>query len=88
MKGLTSDGFNGTGRTGRTIDIGKKNKRGASKTIGLDHNTRDRSSDNRENGNTGRGLRFSNIISRDSSNKGNPRFNSQSDLNLKKDLKE
>jgi hypothetical protein len=85
---LISDGFDGTGRTGRTIDIGKGDKGGASKTIGPDHNTRDRNSDNRGNGNTGRGLRFSNIISRDSSNKDDPRFNSHNDLNLKKDLKE
>jgi hypothetical protein len=88
MKGLISGGFDGTGRTGRTINIGKGNKRGASRAIDLDRSNRDRNSDDRENGNIGKGLRFSDIISRDSSSKDDPRFNSQNDLNLKKDLKE
>ena len=43
MNGLITDDFNGTGRRGIAIDIGKDNKPGASRIINLDHNSRGKS---------------------------------------------
>ena len=43
MNGFLTSGFNGTGRAGKMIDIGKEKGLGASRAIILDHNNRDRS---------------------------------------------
>ena len=42
MNGLITNDFNGTGRRGITIDIGKNNRPGAYRTIDPGHNSRDR----------------------------------------------
>ena len=60
------------------IAIGNGNALGASRAITLDHNNRDRNSDNKGNSSINRGLRFSNISNRD-----NNRFNGQ-DQNLRR----
>ncbi|HWR73613.1 MAG TPA: hypothetical protein VN604_10620 [Nitrospirota bacterium] len=72
MNEFLTDDFNRTGRAGILIDIGNGKERGASRAINLDHNNSDRNSDIKGNSNITRGLRFSNISSRD-----NPRFSSQ-----------
>jgi len=53
------------------IDIGNGEELGASRTINLDHNHRDRNSDNKGNSNINRDLRSSNISNRDNSNRDN-----------------
>lgn len=52
--------FNRTGEAGKRIGIGKNSKLGASRAINLAHNARDRNSDNKDNSNINRGLRFRN----------------------------
>ena len=42
MNGFLTNDFNRTGRAGKIIDIGKGKERGASRTINLDRNHRDR----------------------------------------------
>jgi hypothetical protein len=72
---LTHD-FNRTGGTGVIIDIGKNEERGVFKIIGLNRNNRDKNWGVKGNSNISRGLRFSSISARYSSNKDNPRFRS------------
>ena len=76
MNRLVISDFNGTGRAGRIIGIGKGNKPGASRTIDPGRKTRDRNYDIKGKGNINRGLRFGNI-----SNKGNLRFESPGSSN-------
>ena len=83
MNGFLTNDFNRTGRAGKMIDVGKCGELGASRTINLEHNNRDRNQDNKGNSNINRGLRFSNISNRDNSNKDNPRFRNQ-DNNLRR----
>ena len=42
MNGFLPNNFNRTGRAGIIIDIGKSKELGASRTISLGHNNRDR----------------------------------------------
>jgi len=42
MNGFLTNGFNRTGRVGKMIAVGKDKALGASGTINLDHNNRDR----------------------------------------------
>jgi hypothetical protein len=42
MNGFLTNDFNRTGRAGKMIDVGKGEELGASRTINLDHNNRDR----------------------------------------------
>ena len=42
MNGFLNNDFNRTGRTGKMITVGKDKELGASGTINLDHNNRDR----------------------------------------------
>ena len=42
MNGFLTNDFNRTGAVGERTDIGKSKKLGASRTINLDHNNRDR----------------------------------------------
>ena len=69
MNGFLTNNFNGTGRAGKMIDVGKGKELGASRTINLDHNNRYRNKDNKGNSNISRDPMFR--------NKGNLRFNSQ-----------
>jgi hypothetical protein len=87
MNGFLTDDFNKTGRAGMIIDIGKGEGLGASTTINLDRNHRDRNSDIKGNSNINRGLRFSNISNRYNGNKnplrfGNPKVNNKDNLTL------
>jgi hypothetical protein len=75
--GGTTNGFltndcNRTGRAGVMIDIGNGKGLGASRTINLDHNNRDRNSEVKGNRNINSGPRFGNISNRD-----HPRCSSQ-----------
>ena len=69
MNGFLTNNFNGTGRAGKMIDVGKGKELGASRTINLDHNNRYGNKDNKGNSNISRDLMFR--------NKGDLRFNSQ-----------
>jgi hypothetical protein len=42
MNGFPANDFNRTGAVGQRADIGKEKELGASRTINLDHNNRDR----------------------------------------------
>ena len=42
MNGFLTNDFNRTGKAGKMIDVGKGKEIGASRTINLDHNNRDR----------------------------------------------
>jgi hypothetical protein len=88
--GGTTNGFltndcNRTGRAGVMIDIGNGKGLGASRTINLDHNNRDRNSEVKGNRNINSGPRFGNISNRDhpksrvfkGSNRDHPRCSSQ-----------
>jgi len=42
MNGFLINNFNGTGRAGKMIDVGKGKELGVSRTINLNHNNKDR----------------------------------------------
>jgi hypothetical protein len=70
MNGFLTSDLNRTGRAGKIIDVGRSEELGgASKSISLDQNTRDRNKDNNGSSNITRGLRFSNISDGENNNK-------------------
>ena len=77
MNGFLTNNFNGTGRAGKMIDVGKGEELGASRTINLDNNSRYRNKDNNGNSNINRDLMFR--------NNGNRSFSSQ-DNNIRKEF--
>ena len=85
MNGFLPNAFNRTGRAGIMTDIGNGKELGASRTISLDQNHRDRYSDNKGNSNTNRGLRSSNISNKYNSKKDSRRSSSQ-DQNRRREV--
>jgi hypothetical protein len=66
MNGFLTNDLNRDGRAGKIIDVGKGEELGgASITINLDQNTRDRNLDNNGNSNITRGLRFNDMSNGD-----------------------
>ena len=84
MNGFLTNGFSGTGRAGKIIDVGKGKELGASRAINLDHNNRDRNLDNKDNSTINKDLMFKNRDSIRFSSHGDNLRSSNKDNNISK----